>query len=108
MSDDKRTYDLPGEVSAAISTNRPQFITMLINRVKEGHVVSQEHVVGVLEVFRDLVQVRADDHQRTHALTRRMRDLALSINGLLTQVDKATGVAQRIGSAEPLEDGELD
>ncbi len=108
MSDDTHVYDLPGEIAAAIQTNRPELVTMLINKVRSGHVIEQRHVIGILEAFRDVTKMRAEDNQRALFLeraTRRLSDYSKGIDKLEEQV---RAVCRKLGSGEPLSPEELE
>lgn len=106
MTDKPHVYNLPGEVAAAISTNRPQFVTMLIDKVRNGHVIEQKHVIGVLEAFRDIVQMRADDRARVQRLERYIKRLTDASKGIDKVEAQLRRTCQKLGSGEPLEEDE--
>lgn len=108
MSDDRHVYNLPGEVAAAISTNRPEMMTMLINKVKKGHVIEKDHVIGILEAFRDIVKMRFEDNQRALALGRHAKQLADASKGIDKVEEKIREVTRKLGSGEPLTPDEVE
>ena len=109
MSDEKNhVYNLPGAVAAAISTNRPELVTMLINQIKKGETLAPEHIIGCLEVIRDLTKYRHEDNQRAIALVRYCRRLSDVLKGIDKAEEKIREVARKIGSCEPLEPDELE
>lgn len=79
MSDKPHVYNLPGEVAMAISTNRPEFMTM-----------------------------RHEDNQRALALSRYARRLSDASKGIDKVEAKINEVVRKLGSGEPLNPEELE
>ena len=109
MSNKKdHVYDLPGAVAAAISSNRPELVNMLINQIKKGETLAPEHIIGCLEVIRDLTKYRHEDNQRALALGRYCRRLSDASKGIDKVEEKIREVTRKLGSCEPLEPDELE
>lgn len=108
MSDDKHVYELPGGVAAAIQTNRPELVNIVIAQVKRGEPLSQEHVIGCLEVIRDLTKYRHEDNQRALALGSYCRRLSDASKGIDKVEEKIREVTRKLGSCEPLTEDELE
>lgn len=98
----EHTYNLPGAVAAAISTQRFELINLLIKKVRQGEALPAEHVIGVLEAFRDLLQARSDDHRRAQILERRLKALDNTAKGLETIQRSIRVTLDKIGSNAPL------
>ncbi len=108
MSDDKHVYELPGGVAAAIQTNRPELVNIVIAQVKRGEMLSKEHVIGCLEVIRDLTKYRHEDNQRALSLGRFCRRLSDASKGIDKVEEKILLVTRKLGSCEPLTEDEIE
>lgn len=109
MTDKQHVYYLPGEVAMTISTGRHEMMAILINKVKGGHIIEPDMVVGVLEAFRDLIKMRYYDGQRVMAVERVVIELGgASVKDVTKITKRLRGLVSKIGSSEPLDPKELE
>ena len=65
------SYKLPEDVVLALRTLRPQFLTPLLNRIKEGYVIPTDQAVGMIDMLLDYTDdcyTPGDDEDSKHYL----------------------------------------
>jgi hypothetical protein len=96
---------VPGEIAAAVSTRRPELLTPLRARIKNGSgTISKEDALTLLDLIADAIKEAQDDDERRRVLVERVKGFRGNFSGAIGTLDKM--IAEFEGKAAPGEDGD--
>lgn len=104
-----KLYNLPGDLAAALHTNRPELLLLSIGKFERMGMHPAEGLTGrdaanLYQLIGDLIADRERDQARIRRMERTVREVSAIARGLESQADKLTEMLATLGTDTPIEE----